>query len=77
MTLMAIHFIQGHKTTRKPTKTMVFELMPTTVMAIGNLLWVHRGDLRAGVHRKFEGPIVPFSMDQTPKWSEDRQVWYD
>jgi hypothetical protein len=35
MTLMAIHFIQGHKTTRKPTKTAVFELMPMTVMAIG------------------------------------------
>jgi hypothetical protein len=35
MTLMAIHFLQGHNTTRKPTKTAVFEMMPTTVMAIG------------------------------------------
>jgi hypothetical protein len=29
------HFIQGHKATRKPTKTTVFELMSTTVMATG------------------------------------------
>jgi hypothetical protein len=28
-----IHFIHGHKTIRKPTKIVVFELMPTTVMA--------------------------------------------
>jgi hypothetical protein len=35
MTLMTIHFMHGHKTTRKLTKTMMFELMPTTVMAIG------------------------------------------
>jgi hypothetical protein len=35
MPLMAINFIQGHKTTRKPTKTAVFELMPTIVVATG------------------------------------------
>jgi hypothetical protein len=35
MILTAIHFIQEHKTIRKQTKTTVFELMPTTVMAIG------------------------------------------
>jgi hypothetical protein len=37
-------------------------------------LWVHRGELGARVWRKFEGPVVPLPMDQTPKWSEDRQV---
>jgi hypothetical protein len=28
-------------------------------------------------YRQVEGPIVPLLMDQTPKWSEYRQVWYD
>jgi hypothetical protein len=35
MTLMAIPFIQGYKTPRKPTKIAVFKLMPTIVMATG------------------------------------------
>jgi hypothetical protein len=33
MILTVIHFIQGHKTTRKQTKIGVFELMPTTMIA--------------------------------------------
>jgi hypothetical protein len=77
MTLMTIHFIEGHKTSRKPNKTVVSELMPTTVMATGNLILVHREDLGAGVQRKFEGHVVPLLMDQTPKWSEGQQVSYD
>jgi hypothetical protein len=34
MTLIAIHFIQGYKTTRVLTKILVLGLMPKTVIAI-------------------------------------------
>jgi hypothetical protein len=72
MTLTATHFIQGHKTTRKPTKIAVLKLMPTTMMATGKHTIEEIWELEYRENLK-----VPLPMDQTPKWSEDRQVWYD